>query len=242
MATWRVPAQERLAAETLQLETRAAKAAGQATAADLEAMSALQAELQGAKKRQLYAEGQLEDAQEMNVNNGRYYVQEIEAARMRVAAETLRADTAEAAVEQLHAGFQRRLNEALVQQKVRAGACVPPPSPVLRWSCGLCKPAYPSKHVVLYMHCAVAGWRDRACQGLPKLTGSLHACAQANTEMETRMLEEQLEHARKDIVALKRKQEFQLGSGGLNPAALHAGVVCPPAACLRWWSPHADAP
>ena len=48
---------------------------------------------------------------------------------------------------------------------------------------------------------------------------------QANAEMETRMLEEQLEHARKDIVALKRKQEFLLSGGALNAAALHASQV-----------------
>ena len=39
-------------------------------------------------------------------------------ARLALAAEAARADAAEAAVEQLHAGFQRRLNEALVQQNV----------------------------------------------------------------------------------------------------------------------------
>ena len=55
---------------------------------------------------------------------------------------------------------------------------------------------------------------------------------QANAEMETRMLEEQLEHARKDIVALKRKQEFQLPGGAMNAAALHAAKV-PPWFCAK---------
>ena len=48
---------------------------------------------------------------------------ELAATRAALAAEAARADAVEAAFEQLNAGFQRRLNEALVQQKVRCSHC-----------------------------------------------------------------------------------------------------------------------
>ena len=53
---------------------------------------------------------------------------------------------------------------------------------------------------------------------------------QANAAMERHMLEEQLEHARKDLLALRRKHDVLQAGGVLNPALLRA------AQALHWLS------